>query len=65
MTDERNEQEIEVEKEQAKIPTEKAGVKIAALKYIELSLADPTHGDARRDELALAVLAAPIGCARR
>lgn len=52
-------------KEPEKVPDEKDRVKVAALNYVELSLANPSYGDARRDELALAALAAPHRWAKR
>lgn len=65
MTDQKIPLENQAEKESVKFPNEKERVKISALSYVEHSLADPNYGDARRDELALAALAASIGHARR
>lgn len=65
MTEPKNHTENRADKEPAKIPDEKQRAKISALNYVELSLADPSYGDARRDELALAALAASIDGPRR
>lgn len=51
--------------EPAEIKSERERAKIAALNYVELSLANPRYGDARRDGLALAALAAPYRSATR
>lgn len=51
--------------EHPKIPDERERAKIAAINYVELSLADPSYGDARRDELALAALGASVRCSRQ
>lgn len=65
MTDQKIPQENHAEKQPAEITNENEPAKISALNYIELSLADPNYGDARRDELALAALAASMGRTKR
>lgn len=65
MIDLEKQREDLADKEPLRTLDEGERTKISALNYIELSLANPSFGDARRDELALAALKTSLGRSRR